>query len=185
MLFVPREKNPKRDEGVTGRTRRLPESHIHSLACIFSLASLFDWKQPTSLTWPFPACGRRTKKVTFFRLLSLSLFFQHFLCLSCFSSDLSSCLSFICRFLGFISQVYLTRAPAVLDVTLSVRSTSITSTEDSGSKKKRGVFTANVVLNYFTFNKKCTKIKWTRTSITFNFIKKKPEFLSLGSDGYS
>lgn len=83
MLFV----FPGKDGRVTGRTESIPESQMdyaHFLPLLAqlspSLSLSIRWKQPTSLMWPFPVCGMRTKELHF--QCSCRLFLPLFLCLS-------------------------------------------------------------------------------------------------------
>lgn len=101
MLFV----FPGKDGRVTGRTESHPESQMdyaHFLPPLAQLSpSLFyaiRWKQPTSLMWPFPVCGMRTKELCFLSMLlpSLSPTLSMFILPSL--SNLSLYLSFISQF---------------------------------------------------------------------------------------
>lgn len=99
MLFVFLGK----DGRVTGGTESLPESqmdyaHFLPLLALLSLSlsfMLFCWKQPTSLMWPFPVCGIRTKELRFLSMLLPSLSHTAFLFLLLFLSNLFSYLAFI------------------------------------------------------------------------------------------
>lgn len=103
MLFV----FPGKDGRVTERTESLSESQMDYFYFLSLLAlrspSLFyaiRWKQPTSLMWPFPVCGTRTKELHFLSMLlqSLSLTLSLFILHSLSLSNLSSYLSFISQF---------------------------------------------------------------------------------------
>lgn len=102
----------------------------------FSLFYAIRWKQPTSLMWPFPVCGMRTKALHFLSMLlpSLSIFLFLFICRFSFQAVLLPFFHLLDLMIYFARTSDLC-STEVLSVTSKERSMSIISIVDSDKDK--------------------------------------------------